>query len=165
MLTINKAGIKNTEKSSYTSEKGSPEKNKFLAFRLGHEYYGIEMKYLTVVIEVDQSRDKDKPTALINEVVNMWSKLFPIIYLRGKFNKEYDEFTKIILLNVNESPLGIIVDQTYELFEISDEQLEYYSAMNDLEYPKYVEIKAETSRKAIILLDVNRLLQEELGHL
>ena len=98
----------------------------FLAFKLGHEEYGID------ILRVQEIRSYEKPTRIANApefikgVVNLRGVIVPIIDLRLKLNLEqahYDHLTVVIVLNIGQRVMGIVVDAVSDVVTLAPEQL------------------------------------------
>ncbi len=53
----------------------------------------------------------------------MRGKVIPVMDVRTPFNlatKEYDERTCLVVVNINENPVGLVVDQVHEVAETPD---------------------------------------------
>jgi purine-binding chemotaxis protein CheW len=103
-----------------------PSIQEFLAFKLGHEEYGID------ILRVQEIRSYEKPTRIANApdfikgVVNLRGVIVPIIDLRLKLNLEqahYDHLTVVIVLNIGQRVMGIVVDAVSDVVTLAPEQL------------------------------------------
>jgi len=100
--------------------------HEFLAFKLGHEEYGID------ILRVQEIRSFEPPTRMANTpghvlgVVNLRGVIVPIIDLRVRFQLDpvrYDSFTVVIVLNIGLREVGIVVDGVSDVVSITPEQL------------------------------------------
>lgn len=99
----------------------------FVTFQIGAECYGID---IMVVQEITRYRPPTKvfnanPT--ITGVVNFRGKVIPIIDMHRKFklpDGEYDQFTVVIVVEVNGKTMGIIVDRVLDILSVGHDQLQ-----------------------------------------
>lgn len=98
----------------------------FLAFKLGHEEYGID------ILRVQEIRSFEQPTRMVNApefilgVVNLRGVIVPIIDMRIKFRMDevkYDSFTVVIVLNIGRQVVGMVVDAVSDVITLAPEQL------------------------------------------
>ena len=99
----------------------------FLTFDLADEGYGLEIRYVTEIIGIQKVTNvPDMPDHVIG-VLNLRGKVIPIIDVRLRFNlvfREYDECTCIIVVNINDNPVGLVVDQVSEVIDITNKNIE-----------------------------------------
>ena len=63
----------------------------------------------------------------IKGVINLRGKVIPLMDVRLRFGmpaKEYDERTVVIVLDVNDAPMGLIVDKVSEVLEITSDKID-----------------------------------------
>lgn len=136
----------------------------FLTFDLAGEGYGLEIRYVTEIIGIQKVTNvPDMPDHVIG-VLNLRGKVIPIIDVRLRFNlalREYDERTCIIVVNVNENPVGLVVDQVSEVVDIAQKDIEPPPATGK-NCGNYIQGLGKIGEKVKILLNVEALVEEEL---
>ena len=83
-----------------------------LLFLIDNCTYGIEIQYITEIIEIEQITVIPKVPDYIKGVINLRGKVVPIMSVRRRFGKEeipYTSRTCIIILEFNDVSVGIIV--------------------------------------------------------
>lgn len=143
----------------------------YLTFRLNDQDYGIqilevqEIKGWTAVTPIPNS-----PT-FIKGVLNLRGTIVPIIDLRLRFNlveKDYDQFTVIIVVNICGKLAGLVVDSVSDVMNAASDQHceapEFEGQINR----KFIEGLVQFDEKLLILLDINKLaeldeLEVEMG--
>ncbi|MFC3093397.1 chemotaxis protein CheW [Alteromonas sediminis] len=149
----------------------------YLTFRLGEETYGLD------IMAVKEIRGYEKGTKLANVpefvlgVVNLRGDIVPIVDLRIRFNVGkpiYDEFTIVIMLNINERFVGIVVDEVCDVIKVDSETIKpapQFGAVFDMEYLEglvtvedimviLVNIQALVTSDTFALIDKNNEEQE-----
>ncbi|SDK30034.1 purine-binding chemotaxis protein CheW [Methylophilus rhizosphaerae] len=133
----------------------------YLTFVLGNEQYGIE------ILKVQEIRGYDAVTqianmpAFIKGVINLRGKIVPIVDLRIKFNLgkiEYNEFTVVIILNLNGRIVGIVVDGVSDVRELREEHLREVPALVTRIDTKYIVGLATIEQEMLILVDIEKLM-------
>lgn len=104
---------------------------KYLTFRLANEEYGLEILKVREIIGVMDITRLPRTPDFVKGVINLRGRVIPVIDLRLRFGmpeKEYDEKTCIIVLEVRESDInilmGIIVDSVSEVLNVTLDELE-----------------------------------------
>ena len=94
-------------------EQEDTQEGKFLTFHLGNEDYGIEIRYVTEIIGIQKITEVPDMPSFIIGVINLRGKVIPVMDVRSRFRlptKEFDDRTCIIVVNLNETPVGLVVD-------------------------------------------------------
>jgi purine-binding chemotaxis protein CheW len=138
------------------------QKGKFLTFRLDHEYYGIEIKYVTEIIGIQQITEIPEMPAYIRGIINLRGKIIPVMDVRLRFNKvmcPYNDRTCIIVIDVKDLSVGLIVDSVSEVTTIQEEDIvdppEMSSSSN-----KYVMGIGKVGSEVKLLLNCDTLLND-----
>ena len=135
----------------------------YLTFDLAGEGYGLEIRYVTEIIGIQKVTNvPDMPEHVIG-VLNLRGKVIPIIDIRLRFNlplREYDERTCIIVVSVNDNPVGLVVDQVSEVVDIAKKDIEPSPATGK-NRGQYIQGLGKISEKVKILLNVEALVEED----
>lgn len=133
----------------------------FLTFYLAGEGYGLEIRYVTEIIGIQKVTNvPDMPDHVIG-VLNLRGKVIPIIDVRLRFNlvfREYDERTCIIVVNINNNPVGLVVDQVSEVIDITDKNIEPPPATGK-GGGHYIQGLGKIGEQVKILLNVEALIE------
>lgn len=135
----------------------------YLTFDLAGEGYGLEIRYVTEIIGIQKVTNvPDMPDHVIG-VLNLRGKVIPIIDVRLRFNlslREYDDRTCIIVVSVNDNPVGLVVDQVSEVVDISQKDIEPPPATGK-GGGHYIQGLGKIGEKVKILLNVEALVEDE----
>ena len=149
-------------------EEEDTQKNKFLTFKIAKESYAIEIKYVTEIIGIQKITEVPDMPVFIKGVINLRGRIIPVMDVRIRFNmapKEYDERTCIVVVNVERSSVGFVVDEVSEVVDISENQIEPPPRTHKGEGHKYVQGMGKIGEEVKILIDVAKLLQDEIEEL
>lgn len=136
----------------------------YLTFSLGNESYALD------ILKVQEIRGYDLVTQVLNTpafikgVVNLRGKIVPIIDLRIKFNLEqvvYDEFTVVIILNLNGHDAGIVVDSVSDVIELGNNQIRAVPSLVTTIDTKHLVGLATIDDQMIILVDIEKLMDQQ----
>lgn len=135
----------------------------YLTFDLAGEGYGLEIRYVTEIIGIQKVTNiPDMPRHVIG-VLNLRGKVIPIIDVRLRFNlplREYDERTCIIVVNVNDNPVGLVVDQVSEVVDVAQKNIEPSPAVGT-HRGSYIQGLGKIGEQVKILLNVEILIEDE----
>jgi purine-binding chemotaxis protein CheW len=158
-----------TETASSTTtltanSKAKSAAGEYLTFVLGTEEYGLE------ILKVQEIRGYDAVTQIANTpdfikgVVNLRGKIVPIVDLRIKFHLgkvEYDEFTVVIILNLNGRVVGIVVDGVSDVMALKDDQIRDVPSLVTSIDTKYIVGLATVEQQMLILVDIEQLMSSQ----
>lgn len=154
MTTITKV----TESESTTSSLANQE---FLAFTLGNEEYGIDIQTVQELRGYDAVTTLANAPAHIKGVVNLRGIIVPIIDMRIKLNlgtPTYDQFTVVIILNIQKRVIGIVVDSVSDVITLTENQLKAAPKMGSTMQSDYLIGLGTIDERMIILVDIASLM-------
>lgn len=141
------------------------EEREFLTFRLGDEEYGVD------ILKVQEIRSYDTVTKLpaapdfIKGVINLRGTIVPIVDMRLRFKMEearYDEFTVMIMLNVNERVVGLVVDGVSDVITLNKEQIRPAPEINAGALDtRFITGLGAVEDRLLILVDIEGLMGSE----
>ncbi len=146
-------------------EDDNSQDNKFLLFNLGDEVYGIGILYVTDIIEMQKITEVPDMPNFVKGVINLRGKVIPIIDLRLRFGlpeRDYDDRTCIIVVNVDSQAIGFIVDTVAEVHDIFDKDISPApSFRSETGKEQYIWGLGKIDDEVKILLDVRKILQKD----
>ena len=138
-----------------------------LAFKLGHEEYGID------ILKVQEIRGYDAVTRIANVpdfikgVVNLRGIIVPIVDMRIRFNlgtPTYDELTVVIILNIGYRVLGMVVDSVSDVVTLIPDQIKPVPEIGSGLNTDYLIGLGTVEHRMIILVDIDYLMSSaEIG--
>lgn len=139
----------------------------FLAFTLGKEEYGID------ILKVQEIRGYEAVTRIANApefikgVINLRGIIIPVVDMRIKFNlgePVYDQFTVVIILNINGRVVGMVVDSVSDVTTLMPEQVKPAPEMGTAFSTEYMIGLGTIDERMLILVDITKLLSgAEIG--
>jgi purine-binding chemotaxis protein CheW len=134
-------------------------------FDLGGEVYGVDIAAVHEIIRMQPIIKVPKAPFFVEGVINLRGKVIPVVDMRRRFGLEKVDHTKdnrIVVVDVNNTTIGIIVDAVTEVLRIRADAVELPSdiitANADSDYLMGI---AKLDDKMVILLDLNKVLPEE----
>lgn len=141
--------------------------SEFLAFTLAKEEYGID------ILKVQEIRGYEAVTRIANApefvkgVVNLRGIIVPIVDMRIKFKlgePTYDQFTVVIILNINDRVMGMVVDSVSDVITLSAEQIKPAPEMGTTFSTDYLVGLGTLDERMLILIDIEKLMSSsEMG--
>jgi purine-binding chemotaxis protein CheW len=155
--------------SSVLTEKEKDEMlvQEFLAFTLGQEEYGID------ILKVQEIRGYEAVTRIANApeflkgVINLRGIIVPIVDMRIKFNlgtPTYDQFTVVIILNIEGRIVGMVVDSVSDVMTLLPEQVRPAPEMGTTFSGDFLIGLGTLEERMLILVDIVKLMSSsEMG--
>lgn len=140
------------------------DSGQFLTFTLKNEEYGIE------ILKVQEIKGFSKITPIPNAptfvrgVMNLRGTVVPIIDLRARFSmseKDYDQFTVIIVVNVGSRVVGLVVDTVSDVLNIPTDSIAEPPELTGSGDGSCITGMGKLGERIIMLLDIGRLVGAE----
>jgi purine-binding chemotaxis protein CheW len=138
--------------------------NKFLTFVLNTGAYGIEIRYVTEIIGIQNITKVPDMPCYIKGVINLRGKVIPVMDVRLRFGVEersYDDRTCIIVINIDDQSVGLIVDRVLEVLDIPQSDIEPPPKVKRGTDNLFIQGMGKVGSEVKILLNANRLLYDE----
>ncbi|RSL32295.1 purine-binding chemotaxis protein CheW [Salibacterium salarium] len=100
---------------------------KVIVFQLKEEEYAMEVDYIQSIERMQSVTRIPGVESYIIGVMNLRGIITPVIDLRKRFNIErfeYDEATRILVLNKDDNEIGFIVDGANDVMDIPVSEIE-----------------------------------------
>lgn len=136
-------------------------KDKFLTFQIGAEAFGIPIQFVTEIIVIHRITEVPDTPAFVRGVINLRGKVIPVIDVRHRFGMElrdYDDRTCIIVVDFEETAVGLIVDTVNEVVDIPEEQIDPPPRSHSGLKSSYIMGMGKINKQVNILLDLKEVL-------
>lgn len=146
------------------------EKNNFgqdlqmVTFGIAGENYAFDILKVKEIIMMTSITRMPKCPDFIEGVVNLRGQVIPIIDLRKRFllsTKEYDDNTRIIIVDISGETIGLIVDEVYQVMSIPESSISPPSAIIAGISSEYLQGIGRMGDKMLIILDLEKILTHE----
>lgn len=137
---------------------------KVMTFNIGEQVYGIEIQYVTEIIEMQRITKVPHVPAYIKGIINVRSKVVPIVDIRTRFGKPeipYTNRTCIIILALNDISVGIIVDSVADVEDIHTGDISATPENNAVNTNAFIQYMIRSEDVTKLILDVAKLLDEQ----
>lgn len=142
----------------------STAEQEFLAFTLGQEEYGIDLRNVQELRGYETVTQLANTPAYLKGVLNLRGTIVPIVDMRIKLNlgePVYDQFTVVIVLNIRGHTMGIVVDGVSDVVALAADQLRPAPQMGVVVATDYLLGLGVLDDRMLILLDIDRLVDAD----
>lgn len=148
-----------------TEENESNSANqKYLSFIIDKQFYAFHINDVKEIIEMQEITPVPEFPDYARGIINLRGSLIPVIDVRLRFcknEKQYNERTCIIILNLESIEVGFIVDTVDEVMDISEDNISAVPKLSDAKTRKFIEGVGKTSEKIVMILNANKMLSDE----
>jgi len=145
--------------------------DKFLTFKLNKEGYAIDVMQVVEIIRLQSITPVPHMPPYFKGVINLRGKVIPVLDLRERFqmsNLETTDHTCIIVVQVmtpdrNQILAGLIVDEVEEVLTIPEDTVQPTPEVGNTVAADYLQGISNLNDQVRTLLDLNKLLNEELA--
>ncbi len=139
-------------------------KDKYLTFHLAGEDYGIDIAFVTEIIGIQKITEVPDMPDFVKGVINLRGKVIPVMDVRLRFHldeRDYDERTCIVVVDINGTAVGLVVDQVNEVADIPEADVEPPPRTTKGSSSRYLKGMGKVEEQVRILLNVDKLLYDE----
>ncbi len=136
----------------------------WVTFRLSEETYGINVMQVKEVLRVTEIAPVPGAPEYVMGIINLRGNVVTVIDTRKRFGlvtSEMDDATRIVIIESDESVVGVLVDSVAEVVELRRSEVEISPNVGNDESSKYIEGVATFNKELLILVDINKLLTSE----
>jgi purine-binding chemotaxis protein CheW len=145
-------------------EEEDTQRGRYLTFSLDANVYGIPIRFVTEIIGIQAITKVPETPDYVKGIINLRGKIIPLIDMRLKFGKAelaYNARTCVVVVNVNTMSVGLIVDSVNDILTINDDQIARIPENRMCFENRYIEGIVGTDDKAQLLLNVEKLLEND----
>ncbi len=151
------------KKALNTKNDKENEVTKLMTFLIGKQVYGIEIPYVVEIIGVPHITAVPSVPYYIKGIINVRSKVVPVVNLRARFGKEeipYNERTCTIIVTMDDTQVGIIVDEVLDVLPVYEKNIAQSPERKDVNSNKFIKYLLELPDGIKLVLDVNKLIYD-----
>lgn len=133
-------------------------------FKLGNETYGLDIGTVHEIIRMQPITKVPKTPFYVEGVINLRGKTIPVIDMGKRFGMdkvERDKNNRIVVVNLQDTTMGIVVDSVTEVLSIAADAIEPVSKVVTTSNADYLAGIAKLTDKMVILLELDKLLSGE----
>jgi len=146
-------------------EEEEVEQDQTLVFSVKSQEFGIQAMLVQEISRVLPTTKVPNTQSYIEGIMNLRGRLASVINFRKKLGlepKEHDDDTRIIVVELDTYPIGIIVDAVEEVIKIPTEKVQRLPETTTTSASKeYMTGVGMLDNRLIILLDVDKVLSSD----
>lgn len=150
----------------------SVDEEQMVTFSINNEEYGIRIMQVQEINRISEITHIPRAPHFIDGMTNLRGNVIPVINVRRLFEleeREADDRTRIIIVDIGGTKTGLRVDQVNEVLRLSKHDIEETpSIVTEDSTSRLMQgiCKINNGKRMIVLLDVSEILdQKELKHL
>ncbi|MFQ3574333.1 MAG: chemotaxis protein CheW, partial [Thermodesulfovibrionales bacterium] len=150
-----------SDTSHKSQEASSEELLQLVTLTLGDEEYAVDILKVQEINRMKEITRVPNAPPYVEGVINLRGKVIPVVNLRSKFGlmeKEKDDRTRIMIMDIQGITMGLIVDSVSEVLRIPESIVEPTPPMASNISSEFIRGIAKLDERLIILLDMDRLL-------
>jgi purine-binding chemotaxis protein CheW len=140
------------------------QKDRYLTFRIAAEEYGVEIRHITEIVGVQKITEVPDTESYLKGVINLRGKIIPVMDVRLRFGMaaiDYGDRTCIIVVDVNGTSIGLIVDEVLEVVNIPASNVSEPPRTSKGSSSRYIQGMGKVGASVKILLNIEQLVNEE----
>lgn len=133
-----------------------------VGFRIGHETYGLPISVVREIIRVPSITAVPNAPEHIAGVINLRGQIIPVVDLRKRFGvsaPEPREKSRIVIVECESRPVGLIVNSASEVLRIPRSEIEGPHEFFPEGDPDYVSGVGKLNGRLVILLNLKKLIE------
>lgn len=138
---------------------------KYMTFQLDQDVFGIELKYVNEILQVQPITPIPEVEPFIKGLINLRGKIVPVIDVAERFGKEsfvYNDRTCVIVIEVKEVEVGLIIENIAEVVSIKEEDILPPPSINHINSQnKFIRGIGKVDGTVKLLLDPLKLLSDD----
>jgi purine-binding chemotaxis protein CheW len=135
-----------------------------VVFELANEQYGLDISTVEGIIKMQAITRMPQAPVFVEGVTNLRGTVVPVIDLRKRFGLqalEHTRDTRIVVVFMNKTKIGMIVDGVSEVLRIPEESIEPTPPMVSNVNSAYIRGIAKLENRLVTLLDLTKVLSLE----
>ena len=138
----------------------------WLTFILGDEKYAVKVMQVQEVLRYTPIAPVPGAPMEVLGIINLRGNVVTVVELRKKFNMpsiENDDFTRIMMMDVQGHIMGVLVDKVKEVVYLKDSEIESAPDVNNSnpETSIFIQGIAHVNNELHILVNLDKLLSAE----
>ncbi len=155
--------LETTTKTEHAGNLNSDELQ-LVSFNIGSEEFGVDILKVQEINRMVEITRVPQAPHYVEGVINLRGKVIPIVDLRKRFNlelKEHDKNTRIVVVDIGGTIMGMIVDAVSEVLRLPASTIEAPPEIVTGVNSEYIKGVAKLKDRLLIFLDLSRVIDVE----
>ena len=138
---------------------------KYLTFYIDDSIYGVSIDNVIEIINNEKCTYVPGIPRFIRGIINLRGRIVPVIDARLKLGAEeieYDERSCTIVIDWQDSLVGLIVDRVAEVDDFSSEQLAALPDFASVNSNQYLSSICKVGERLVLILDCEKFLSDDV---
>jgi purine-binding chemotaxis protein CheW len=135
-----------------------------VVFELAQEHFGVEISAVESIIKMQTITRMPHSPEFIEGVTNLRGKVLPVVHLRKRFGLADQEATRnsrIVVVNIGNTEVGMIVDAVSEVLTVSESAVEPVPTLTTTVNSTFITSIVKMDDYLVILLDLRKVLSNQ----
>ncbi len=157
--------VDNAINTANTDNVSDDLKGRFLTFYIEDVFYGIELLNVIEIISVQPITIVPNLPDYVKGITNLRGKVVPIIDVRLKFGapeREYDDKTCIIVVNIEDMQVGLIVDSVAEVLSVGADKRAAPPEISNMVSNRYLSSISKVDDKVVLHINLDAFFEQDL---
>jgi purine-binding chemotaxis protein CheW len=151
--------------NSFEGKSNAADLLQLVVFELGGEEFGVEIMNVQEIIRMPEMTQIPQSPDFVEGVINLRGRIIVVVNLSKRFNLQSrvaDENSRIIVVEIGNSVVGMIVDSVNEVLRIPISSVEPAPELVMSKVSRnYLKGVGKIDKRLLILLDLGRVLTVE----
>ena len=152
--------VDETNKEDFEEEE--IEHDQYIVFMVNAQEFGLQAMRVREISSMFDIAKVPNTSPYIEGIMNLRGNLVTVINIRKKFGfkiKKYDEDTRIIVVEKDDFPIGIIADSVEEVIKIPDDKRQkIHESVSISKAKEYITGVGVLDKRLIVLLDLDKII-------
>lgn len=138
--------------------------SQWVTFFLDGEMYGVNVLQVQEVLRVNEIAPVPGAPEYVLGIINLRGNIVTVIDTRQRFGlreKELDDTSRIVIIEVANNVIGILVDSVAEVVYLRESEIESAPNVGSGDSSRYIQGVSNRDSKLLILVDLNKLLNDD----
>lgn len=134
---------------------------KVIVFQIDNEEYAVPVDQVGSIERVQSITRVPQTVNFAKGIINLRGVIIPVIDLRLRFGMPempYTESNRIIIIHLDDTEVGLIVDIANDVIDLPKEMIESAPEVIDTISVEYISGVAKLDKRLLILLDLEKVL-------
>jgi purine-binding chemotaxis protein CheW len=147
-----------------TNESFGSDQLRLVSFNVGQECFAVDILSVQEINRMMELTQVPQSPPGVCGVINLRGRIVPVLDLRTRFGleaTEQNDASRIIVVEIQGSTVGFIVDEVHEVLRIDPGVVSPAPAITSGVDSTYIKGVAKLEDRLLILLDLNQLISKE----
>ncbi|WP_299072664.1 chemotaxis protein CheW [uncultured Paraglaciecola sp.] len=150
--------------SNNTVDANGDEVLQWVTYKLGEETYGINVMQVQEVLRHTEIAPVPGAPDYVLGIINLRGNVVTVIDTRSRFGlppTDISDNTRIVIIESDEQVVGILVDSVAEVVYLRSSEIDSAPNVGTEESAKFIQGVSNRDGQLLILVDLNKLLNDE----